>query len=148
MYTILYALLLWHSHWENGKLNIYCDNEAVVAAINKCFIKSTIIAPLQTILLIVALFNINIKSTWIFTIDNTIADTLLCYNFTRLANLGFKDYRKIHRSEPLTPTSIFRQKLYFLLKTALQDQLTKDVTMQSQIMNFSQKHIATGPSQP
>ena len=35
MYTVLYAFLLWHSHWENGELLVHCDNEAVVDAINK-----------------------------------------------------------------------------------------------------------------
>jgi len=89
MYAILYAFLLWHPHWENGELLVHCDNEVVVDAINKRSIYGPTITPLQTLLLIAALFNITISAVWIPTADNTIADMLSHHHFKRLANLGF-----------------------------------------------------------
>ena len=113
MYAVLYAFLLWHPHWVNGELLVHCDNDAVVDAINKRSIRGPTITPLQTLLLIAALFNITISAIWIPTASNSIADALSRHDFKRLANLGYKDYNhhNVRNSEPLALVPILRQKL-------------------------------------
>jgi hypothetical protein len=88
------------------------DNDAVVDAIKRS-IRGPTIAPLQTLLLIAALFNITIAAVWIPTASNSIADALSHHDFKRLANLGHKDYNhnNIRNSEPQAPVSILRRKL-------------------------------------
>jgi hypothetical protein len=104
---------LWHPHWENGELLVHCDNDAVVDAINKRSIRGPTITPLQTLLLIAALFSITISAVWIPTASNSIADALSRQDFKRLANLGHQDYNhhNVRNSEPQAPVSILRQKL-------------------------------------
>lgn len=60
MYAILHALLLWHERWANGRVRLACDNLVVVDAIHKRSIKGDAIRPLQTILLITAIFDIEL----------------------------------------------------------------------------------------
>ena len=147
MYAILYALLLWHSHWENGELLVHCDNEAVVDAVNKRSIRGPTIAPLQTLLLIAALFNINITAAWIPTAANSIADALSRHDFKRLANLGFQDYNHEHirNTEPPIPVSTFRQKLRTFLGTASPNQLGSSTQKPSPTTSSSQEPTATFP---
>ena len=113
MYAVLYVFLMWHPHWENGELLVHCDNDAVVNAINKRSIRGPTITPLQTLLLIAALFNITISAVWIRTASNSIADAVSRHDFKRLANLGHKDYNhnNVRNSEPHAPVPILRQKL-------------------------------------
>lgn len=119
MYAILYAFLLWHSHWENGELLVHCDNEAVVEAINKRSIRGPTISPLQTLLLIAALFNITISAVWIPTALNSVADALFRHDFKRLANLGHQyNHHNVRNLEPLSLIVTLRQKLRSFLETA------------------------------
>ena len=143
MYAVLYAFLLWHSNWENGELLVHCDNEAVVEAINKRSIRGPTITPLQTLLLIAALYNIAISAVWIPTASNSIADALSRHDFKRLANLGHQHDHHIRRTEPPTPITTLRQKLLSSLKTASQNLLAKDMTMPSTIISLSQNPTAT-----
>ena len=148
MYAVLYAFLMWHPHWENGELLVHCDNDAVVDAINKRSIRGPTITPLQTLLLIAALFNITISAVWIPTASNSIADALSRHNFKRLANLGFQDYdhHNIRNSEPQAPVTILRQKLRSLSNKALQRQPEKDTTSPSPNTYYSQRPTATTTS--
>ena len=58
--------------------------------INKRSIRGPTITPLQTLLLIAALYNIAISAVWIPTASNSIADALSRHDFKRLANLGYQ----------------------------------------------------------
>jgi hypothetical protein len=148
MYAVLYAFLLWHSHWENGELLVHCDNEAVVDAINKRSIRSLTITPLQTLLLIAALFNITISAVWIPTASNFIADALSRHDFKRLANLGYKDYNhhNIWNSEPQTPVLTLRQKLLSFSETVLLNPPRRDMTPLSPTTHSSQEPTDIPPS--
>jgi Reverse transcriptase (RNA-dependent DNA polymerase) len=145
MYAILYAFLLWHSHWENGELLVHCDNQAVVDAINKRSIRGPTITPLQTLLLIAALFNTTISAVWIPTASNSIADALSRHDFKRLANMGIQYNHHIRRSEPLFPIQILRQKLHSYSKRASQNQQESLTMTQSQTMPNLRSPMATNP---
>jgi Reverse transcriptase (RNA-dependent DNA polymerase) len=148
MYAVLYAFLMWHPHWENGELLVHCDNDAVVDAINKRSIRGPTITPLQTLLLIAALFNITISAVWIPTASNSIADALSRHDFKRLANLGFQDYdhHNIRNSEPQPPVTILRQKLRSLSDRVSPSQPEKDTTSLSPNTYYSQRPTATTTS--
>jgi hypothetical protein len=148
MYAVLYAFLMWHPHWENGELLVHCDNDTVVDAINKRSIRGPTITPLQTLLLIAALFNITISAIWIPTASNSIADALSRHDFKRLANLGFQDYdhHNIRNSEPQAPVTILRQKLRSLSNKVSQSPPEKDTTSLSPNTHYSQPPTATTSS--
>jgi len=148
MYAILYAFMLWHSHWENRKLLVYCDNEAVVEAINKCSIRGSTITPLQTLLLLAALFNISISAVWIPTASNSVTDALSRHDFNRLANLGYQyNHHNIRNKEPHTPIAALRQKLLSFLQTVSPNQHGNHTTKQSLTTHSSQNLTDTIHSQ-
>ena len=91
MFAVLHALILWHKEWANGSVDVACDNSAVVGGINKRSICGPAIRPLRAILLISALFDIDIKAHWVSTKENVIADAASRHDFKKLADLGFKD---------------------------------------------------------
>ena len=147
MYAVLYAFLLWHSHWEHGEVLVYCDNQAVVKAINKRSIRGPTITPLQTLFLIAALFNVTISAVWIPTASNTIADALSRHDFKRLANLGIQYNHHIQRSEPPFPIQTLRQKLLSYSKT-VSPTLQEETTMtQLPIIPSSPDRMAIHPFQ-
>jgi hypothetical protein len=112
MYAIYYALLLWFSHWQNGRVIIHCDNTTVVGAIIKRSVRGSVIAPLQATLLIAALFNIDLVAQWIPTDENFVADALSRHDFKRLANYGYVvQASELHRPHPTIPTSTLRRRL-------------------------------------
>jgi hypothetical protein len=113
MFAILHAFILWHKEWAHGSLLIACDNSAVVDGVNKRSIKGPAIFPLRTILLIAAVFDIEVKAHWIPSEENVIADAASRHDFKKLANLGFKDQAIAlrHRASPALKTSVLRQQL-------------------------------------
>jgi hypothetical protein len=76
MYAILYAFLLWHTDWASGRVRIACNNSAVVDTIRKRSIVGLAIRPLQTILLIAPLFDIEIIPFCIPSEENIVADAV------------------------------------------------------------------------
>jgi len=62
MFAILHAFLLWHELWTNGRVRIASDSTAIVDAINKHSIKGPEINPLQSILLVAAIFDIELMA--------------------------------------------------------------------------------------
>ena len=58
------------NEWINGRVRLACDNSGVVDGINKRSIKGPAIEPLQTILLIAALFDIELAVFWIPSEEN------------------------------------------------------------------------------
>ena len=113
MFAVLHALILWHKEWAYGSVDIACDNAAVVGGINKCSICGPAIRPLRAILLISAVFDINIKAHWVSTKENVIADAASRHDFKKLADLGFKDQVVTLRHRPSAPIrmSTLRQQL-------------------------------------
>jgi hypothetical protein len=59
-FTILHAFVPWYEQWTAGRVRLACDNSAVVDGIKKHSIDGHAIRPLQTILLIAALFDIDL----------------------------------------------------------------------------------------
>src|SRR5579859_7716480 len=119
LYAIYYALLLWFEHFANGRLVILCDNTTAVAAVNKRSTCESLTPVLQALLLVAALFNIDLVTRWIPTDENSVADALSRHDFKRLANLGFVTQASIlHRPHPTIPTSTLRQKLLSFCGTA------------------------------
>lgn len=60
MFAILHAFVLWHEQWATGRVRLACDNTAVVEGVKKRSINGPALRPLQTILLIAALFDIEL----------------------------------------------------------------------------------------
>ena len=121
MFAILHALILWHKEWAYGSVDVACDNAAVVSGINKCSIRGPAIRPLRAILLISAVFDIDIKAHWVSTKENVIADAASKHDFKKLADLGFKDQVIALRHRPSAPIrmSTLRQQLtnYFATRS-------------------------------
>src|SRR5271170_4458383 len=112
MYAVYYALLLWFSHWQNGRVIIHCDNTTVVGAITKRSVRGSVIGPLQATLLIAALFNIDLVAQWIPMDENFVADALSLHDFKRLANYGYVVHAsELHCPHPSIPTSTLHWKL-------------------------------------
>ena len=87
MYAVQHAFLLWHKHWEHGKVLLYGDNSAVVDGLNKKSIDGPTIHPLQTILIIAAAFDIELVATWIPSEENVIADAALRFEYAKFHKL-------------------------------------------------------------
>jgi hypothetical protein len=112
MYAILHAFVLWHKDWANGKVRLACDNSVVVDAIHKQSIAGPAIRPLQTILLIAAVFDIDLVPFWIPLEENTVADAASRHNFTKIANLGFQDQiSSLRHRNPSAGISALHQRL-------------------------------------
>src|SRR5204863_8293912 len=70
MFAVLHALILWHKEWAYGSVDVACDNAAIVGGINKRSILGPAIRPLRMILLISAIFDIDIKAHWVSMKEN------------------------------------------------------------------------------
>jgi hypothetical protein len=121
MFAVLHAVILWHKEWTYGSVDVACDNAAVVGGINKRSIRGPAIRPLRAILLISAVFDIDIKAHWVSTKENVIADAASRHDFKKLAKLGFKDQVVALRHRPSAPIrmSTLRQQLtnYFATRS-------------------------------
>jgi hypothetical protein len=115
MFAILHAFVLWHKEWAGGRLRLACDNSTVVQAVRNKSVRGEPIQPLQTILLIAAVFDIEIFIFWIPSEENIVADAASRHDFKKLANLGFQA-SAIHRAQD-TRMSTLRQKLFSFLTT-------------------------------
>ena len=90
MFAILHAFLLWHNLWANGRIRIASDSSVIVDAINKRSIKGPAIRPLQSILLVAAVLDIDLMAFWIPSEENMVADAASRFDFKKLAELGFQ----------------------------------------------------------
>ena len=117
MLTILHAFILWHKLWATGRVWIACDNTVVVDGVTKHSIKGPAFRPLQTILLIAAVFDIEVTIFWIPSEENIVADAASRHNFRKLANLGFQDQIRCLRCPPTeSRIATLRRKLYFFFE--------------------------------
>ena len=128
MFAILHAFVLWHERWATGRLRLACDNSAVVDGIKRHSIDGPAIRPLQTILLIAALFDIELAVFWVPSEENIVADAASRHDFKKLANLGFQDQVDSLRHGTLnsissTRMSTLRHKLHSYFTTRSPQQL-------------------------
>jgi hypothetical protein len=84
MCAIVHALVLWHTDWAGGHLRLACDNSVVVDAINNRSIRGETVKPLQDVLLIAAIFNIEISAFWIPSAENIVADAASRFDLEKL----------------------------------------------------------------
>lgn len=108
MFAILHAFLLWHELWANGRVRIASDSGAIVDSINKRSIKGPAIRPLQSILLVAAVFDIDLMAFWIPSEENMVADAASRFDFKKLAELGLQVSSQDH---PNPSMSSLHQKL-------------------------------------
>jgi hypothetical protein len=130
MFAVLHAFILWHKEWSHGTVNLASDSSAVVNGINNRSIRGPAIRPLRTILLIAAIFDIELKAHWIPSEENVVADAASRHDFTKLANLGFKDQVIALRNRPSTALKIsdLRQQLIALFGSQLPPLYAKNMS--------------------
>jgi hypothetical protein len=87
MYAVLHALRLWHTSFTGQVVELFCDNDAVVAALRKGSINSAAIEPLREISMLTAIHHIHLIVTWIPTHENCLADALSRFDSKKIANL-------------------------------------------------------------
>ena len=74
---VLIASFIWGHKWKGHNVLVYCDNEAVVFVLNKCYSRDCYLAHmLRTLFFIEAHFQFQIKSAHIPGVHNTLADFL------------------------------------------------------------------------
>ena len=77
MLNIKVALEVWKYKWKNKRIQIHCDNSAVVEICNTGKTKDKRLgAILREIQMIRAQYNINLQVTHVYVIKNTYADAL------------------------------------------------------------------------
>ena len=77
MLNIVVALKIWGQVWENKRIRIYCDNHAVVDALNSGKARdSTLVTCARNIWLLAALYNVTIVTSHVYGSRNTVADLL------------------------------------------------------------------------
>jgi ribonuclease HI len=76
MFAALQALQLWLASFAGRQVHVYCDNDAVVAALRKQTIRGNAISPLRKIAMIAALHDVQRTIHWTPTAENTLADAL------------------------------------------------------------------------
>lgn len=87
MHAVLHAFAHWGDNWKGHLVEVQCDNEAVVAGINKKTIRGAAIGPLQHLLLLAAILDVDIRATWIPSEENALADALSRFEMKKVAQL-------------------------------------------------------------
>jgi ribonuclease HI len=62
MFAVLQALQLWLASFAGRQVHVYCDNNAVVAALRKQTIRGNAISPLRKIAMIAALHDVQLTA--------------------------------------------------------------------------------------
>ena len=86
-YAVHFSVAKWGQSWRGYRVTFMCDNSAIVEVLNKTTIRGDAIEPLQLIFLAAALFDIEVRSCWLSSEDNWIADAVSRFNLKKLANL-------------------------------------------------------------
>ena len=91
LFTLTVGILVWQQEdaWQNAKICVHCDNQAVVQMINNL---SSSCAHCMTLLRILVLnglkFNQQLYAKWIDTKSNYLSDALSCNQMVRFRKLG------------------------------------------------------------
>jgi hypothetical protein len=142
MFAILHAFMLWHQAWLGGLVRVACDNSSVVDALNKRSIKGPAIVPLQRILLVAAVSDIQILPFWIPSRENMVADAASRYDYKTLADLGMQVSRDLPRPATL------RRKLHSFFTTPSLQALDEPMARSLQHTSSSAANITTPPILP
>jgi hypothetical protein len=111
MHAVLHAFALWGDSWKGHLVEVKCDNEAVVMGINKKTIRGAAIGPLQHLLLLAAVLDVEVRATWISSEENALADALSRFDMTRVSELtGQLNYSLPSRQPSLISERISRLK--------------------------------------
>jgi hypothetical protein len=147
-YAVLYAFAAWGEHWKGQSVVILCDNEAVVAGINKRTIRGKAIDPLQDIFLIAASYDIAVRAVWIPSKENAIADALSHFDLKRLTNLvGEQLANSLHRRQPsIVKSKISHLKQSFTSTMASQNPPANRSSAQQNSTPTSAKNTSTSHS--
>jgi len=145
MFAILHTFLLWHNLWANGRVRIASDSSVIVDAINKCSIKGPVIRPLQSILLIAAVFDIDLMAFWIPSEENIVADAVSHFDFKKLAELGFQMSSPDHHNPSMLS---LHQKLYSFFTTQSLPLSSEIMTLPINPTNSSARIMAIHHSLP
>jgi hypothetical protein len=84
---VLHALRTWTTESSACRIELHCDNEAVVAALAKGSIQGQAISPLRQTAMQIALHDIELHCVWIPTEENALADALSRWDTEKIANL-------------------------------------------------------------
>ena len=143
MFAVLHAFLLWAEGWCGGRVRLASDNVAVVDAVNKRSIKGETIRPLQSILLLAAIFDIDLMAFWIPSEENIVADAASRQDHKKLANMGLQ----AHYS-PDTTVKALRQKLRLFCTSPSPPLHAETMTPLEPNMKHSVEYTDTPPSLP
>ena len=79
---------------------MFCDNEAVVAGINKRTIQDATINLLQSLFLLAAQRNIDVVAVWVPSKANALADALSRFDSEKITNLVGQQANPLLRHQP------------------------------------------------
>lgn len=84
LYPIYLACKLWAPHWANRRICFHCDNQAAVVVLST---KSSKVPCIMTLVRLITLqtlrFNFTFTAKHVPGIDNSIADSLSCFQMSR-----------------------------------------------------------------
>lgn len=86
MMAVLHALQMWSEQFEGTQLIIHGDNISVVNGLKNFSICGPVLDSLQDVIMILTLQNIVIKSHWLPSKENTLADILSWGQWAKLTN--------------------------------------------------------------
>ena len=86
MHAVLVGLRTWLSSLGGSRVQLFCDNSAVVSGLIKSTIRGTAMSPLRTIVMLTAQADIILDVHWIPTEENTLADWLSRFQYNKIAN--------------------------------------------------------------
>jgi hypothetical protein len=112
MHAVLHAFAEWGDNWKGQLVEVQCDNEAVVAGINKRTIRGSAIGPLQHLLLLAAVLDVEVRATWIPTKENALADALSRFDVARITTLTGQEKFSL----PSRQSARFSQKISHLMQ--------------------------------
>jgi hypothetical protein len=84
------SFLLWQDEWQGAVVRLACENSGVVDALNESWIQGPAILPRQRLLLIAAVYDIQIVPFWVPSEEDMVADAASRYHHERLANLALQ----------------------------------------------------------
>jgi len=88
MRAVEQALLYWGKSWRGKKVVMHIDNRAVAYAVENRTMRGASMTVLRRCLLLAAEHDLDLRTRWIPTQENTLADALSRFNYEKIANLA------------------------------------------------------------
>ena len=93
MYNVFLALQVWAPQWQNSKVCVFCDNQAVVAALTTLRIRDSFLMTIaRNIWLLSAQFDIELQFQYVNTKLNVYADILSRWFTPAIFKLDYVEY--------------------------------------------------------